>query len=158
MKVSLIVAVGKNREIGLQNKIPWKCSEDLKFFKKTTWGHHLLMGRKTFESLGRPLPGRKSIILTKNRDYQKEGILVAHDFAEAIGVAKKAGEDELMVCGGASIYQASLPYADRIYLSTIDYQGEADTFFPEIDLGKWNQVYRRDHDGTLPWSIQILEK
>lgn len=158
MKISMIVAMGKNREIGINNEIPWHLPEDLKFFKKTTLGHHIVMGRKTFESIGKPLPGRKTIILTKNPNYSVDGCISASSIDEAIEVAKKAGEEELMICGGANIYQQALNKTNRIYLTTVDYNGEADSFFPELNQNEWQEICKKDHEGPMAWSVQVLEK
>lgn len=150
--------MGKNREIGINNQIPWHLPEDLKFFKKITLGHHIVMGRKTFESIGKPLPGRKTIILTRNPDYRVDGCISAASIDEAIKLAKKAGEDELMVCGGANVYGQALDKADRLYLTTVDYDGEADSYFPELNLSEWQQICKKDHEGSMAWSVEVLEK
>jgi len=158
LKISMIVAMGKNREIGINNEIPWHLPEDLKFFKKTTLGHHIVMGRKTFESIGKPLPGRKTIILTKNPEYLVEGCISANSIEKAIEIAENAGEDELMICGGANIYQQVLDKADRLYLTTVDYTGEADAYFPDLNLSQWHAICKKNYKDPMPWSIQVLEK
>jgi len=158
VKISMIVAMGKNRQIGIENEIPWHLPEDLKFFKKTTLGHHIVMGRKTFESIGKPLPGRTTIILTKNPDYQVKDCITASSIEEAIELAKGAGEDELIICGGANVYSQALPRADRLYLTTVDYSGKADAFFPELKSGDWHQVCKEEHEGPMSWAIEVLER
>lgn len=132
--ISLIVAYDKNRVIGYNNSMPWYLPEDLKYFKETTMGKPMIMGRKTFESIGRVLPGRRSIVVTRNSDYSHEGIEVANSLEEAI---KMAGDvEEIMVLGGAQIFKASLPIADRLYITLIDEEFEGDTYFPEVG-GEW---------------------
>lgn len=137
MIISLIVAMDKRRGIGIKGRLPWRLSADLKRFRELTMGHHLIVGRKTFESIGKALPGRTMIIVTRDRDYRFEGCLAAHSLAEAIELAQAHGEVEAFIGGGAEIYAQSLPIADRIYLTTVDAEIEADVFFPEWDQRKW---------------------
>lgn len=137
MIISMTVAVGVNGQIGLNNNLPWHNSEDLKLFKKRTTGHHVLMGRKTFESLPKPLPNRTHLVISRNPEYQKEGAITFPSVEEAIAFAKAKEEEELFIIGGASIYEATFHLADRIFLSRIDYDGEADRYFPEIDHKMW---------------------
>ena len=115
--ISVVVAIGNNGEIGNKGQLLWHLPADLKKFKQTTMGHHMIMGRKTFESIGKPLPGRTTIIVTRNKDYAVNGCLVTSSVEEAIGVAKQAGEQEVMIVGGGEIYKQSLPLAQRIYLT-----------------------------------------
>ena len=138
MKLSLIVAVSDNRVIGKDNRMPWHLSADLKRFKAITWGKPILMGRKTYESIGRPLPGRKNIVLTSDPNYQANGCAVAHSKAEAIELAGDV--DELMVIGGTSLYESFLPEANRLYLTLIERDYEGDAFFPEFSLEDWRIV------------------
>lgn len=128
MMLSIIVAMTKERVIGYQNKIPWHLSEDLKHFKKITMGHPIIMGRKTFESIGQPLPGRENIVITRNKNYNVAGITIVHDLVEAY----KTGE--CFVIGGAEIYKAALPQAGKLYLTLIHDKIKGDTFFPPVDL------------------------
>ena len=161
MKISIISAVGNNREIGLNNDLLWKISEDLQNFKKITMGHHLVMGRKTYQSLGKELKGRKLIILSSDPYLEVGDHYIAHSVEEAIYLAEKNGEDELMVCGGAKVYKDFLPKSDTMYLSRIEWSGEADTFFPVYVEDEWN-LQREDFypaAGDTPgWSFQVLKR
>jgi len=135
--ISLIVAHDKNRVIGYKNQMPWHLPGDLKYFKETTMGKPLIMGRKTFESIGRPLPGRRNIVITRNKDYHHEGIEVASSFEEALKLAGDA--EEIMVIGGGQIFKMALPMADRLYITHIDHAFEGDTYFPEYEE-EWKAV------------------
>jgi dihydrofolate reductase len=135
--VSLIVAMDRNRGIGVDNKLPWRLSADLKRFRELTMGHHIILGRKTFESIGKPLPGRQTIVVTRNNKYLVEGCFVVHSVEEAISLARSRGESEVFVCGGAEIYGQTLHLADRLYLTLVDAEVDADTFFPEWDENGW---------------------
>lgn len=135
--ISLIVAMDKNRLIGDGKKIPWHLPADFAYFKETTTGHLIIMGRATFESIGRPLPNRKNIVLTRG-DFSHEGVEVAHSFDEARALAKDS--DEVFVIGGAQVYTQALPTADRLYITFIEGVFTGDTFFPEIDWSLWRQV------------------
>jgi len=145
MLISLIVAASENNVIGRDNDLPWKLPDDMKFFVKTTKGHHILMGRKNLESFGRLLPNRTNILLTRDRSYQFEGAEIFYDLEEAIEFAKANGEDELMVIGGGEIYKQCLPFTDRIYLTRIHTQIEGDTFFPELDPNDWKSTSELYH-------------
>ena len=140
MKLSIIAALGRNRAIGYQNQLPWRLPTDLQRFKQLTLGHHILMGRKTFESIGRPLPGRTSIIITRQLDYKAEGGLTAHSLDEAIALAKSRGEQEAFIIGGADIYAQAIPRADRMYLTFVEAEPEADAFFPTFDETGWETI------------------
>lgn len=129
--ISIIVAMGKNRVIGKNGKLPWHIPEDLKHFKKVTFGHAVIMGRKTFESIGRPLPGRRNIIVTRNASFRPAGVTVAHSVDEALSVA---GAENAFIIGGAELYQQSLDRADRLYLTLVEGEFDGDTFFPSFDL------------------------
>jgi dihydrofolate reductase len=144
--VSIIVAIDERRAIGLRGAIPWRLPADLKKFKDLTWGHHILMGRKTFESIGKPLPGRHTVIITRDRSYRAEGCLVAHSLKEALSIARERGETEAFVCGGAEVYKEALALADRIYLTEVRARVEADTFFPEWERDDWVAVESTAHD------------
>jgi len=150
--------MASNRVIGLDNKMPWHLSADLKKFKSITMGSPILMGRKTYESIGRPLPGRTNMIISRNLDYQQDGCLVFNDLKTAF---KKAAEntDEIFIIGGSDLYQAILPMADTIYLTLINRDFEGDTFFPEIDLNEWSEVTREDikDDPDTPFSYSFLK-
>ncbi|EKD41996.1 MAG: hypothetical protein ACD_73C00399G0001 [uncultured bacterium] len=128
MTLSLIVAMSRNNIIGLDNALPWRLPEDLKHFKKTTMGHTIVMGRKTFDSIKKPLPGRKNIVLTRDLDFKAEGVEVIHDFKAWIKLQPE--EDEIFVVGGAAVYELTWPYIKQIYLTLIDRDYKGDTFFP----------------------------
>ena len=137
MIISLIVAMDENRGIGLKGGLPWHLSTDLKRFKSLTMGHHVLMGRKTYESIGRPLPGRQMLVVTRNPDYRAEGCQVIRSIEEGLDVARYQGESELFIIGGREIFEQALPYAMRIYLTQVLAVVDVDTFFPEINLDDW---------------------
>ncbi len=137
-RVSLIVAMAKNRVIGANGAIPWHLPEELKRFKRLTLGHHIIMGRKTWESIGRPLPGRSSVIVSRQRGYSVPGAKIAHSLDEA--VAACGNDSEIFVIGGAELYAQALPRAGRLYLTTIDAEVAGDTLMPEFDLAGWREV------------------
>ncbi|QOY38014.1 type 3 dihydrofolate reductase [Anaerobacillus isosaccharinicus] len=139
--ISLIVATGENRVIGLNNKMPWHLPADLAYFKNTTSGHAVVMGRKTFESIGRPLPNRTNIILTRDENFQAEGCQVIHSVEEALQLGKV---QDLFIIGGAEIYHQFLAQADRVYLTYIEENFEGDTFFPEL-TDEWKLVSTEKH-------------
>jgi dihydrofolate reductase len=145
---SIIVAMSENRAIGLEGDLPWHLSPDLKRFKKLTMGHHLIMGRRTFESLRVPLPGRHIIVLTRRPGYQAEAGQVAASLEKALELAAAAGEEEVFIGGGAEVYARALPLADRIYLTLLHARIAGDTFFPEIDLGAWLETGREYYPPT----------
>jgi dihydrofolate reductase len=159
MIISLIVAHGPKREIGFNNKLLWHLSDDLKNFKKITSGRAIVMGRKTFESIGKPLPNRKNIVLTRDMNFKPEGIDVIHDPLMAFELALELNDsdenNELIICGGEEIYKIYLPFAQRIYRTLVDFNGEADAFFPEINDNEWRILNEEKHDG---FSFQVLEK
>ncbi len=140
MLISIIAAMGRNRAIGYKNTLPWRLPTDLQRFKQLTLGHHMIMGRKTFESIGRPLPGRTSIIITRQKDFQVEGCLIAHSLDAAIELARASGEPEAFIIGGAEIYAQALSKADRMYLTLVEAAPEADAFFPAFDEILWTRV------------------
>jgi dihydrofolate reductase len=159
MKISLIVAMGENRVIGVDNRMPWHLSADLKRFKQITMGKPLVMGRRTHESIGRPLPGRKNIVLTSDRDYTAPGCVVVHNLADALS---EADADEVMVIGGSSLYEELLAKADRLYLTLIHREFAGDTFFPEFEWKEWSEIERLDvtddPDSGLSYSFLVLER
>lgn len=158
MTISIIVGIGKNREIGFENQLLWRLSDDLKNFKKITMGHCIIMGRKTYESIGRPLPGRTNIVITRQKDFLREGIEVVHSLDEAIELSKKKNDEEAMVIGGEAIYKLALPLATKIYLSKISFEGEADAFFPPYNPEHWDvlQSLSYEANGENP-SWEFLE-
>ncbi|MGA7951748.1 MAG: dihydrofolate reductase [Thiobacillaceae bacterium] len=139
-RISLIAALAKNRVIGIENRLPWKLSDDLKHFKALTLGHHILMGRKTYESIGRPLPGRTTVIITRAVLSAPDGCLVAHSIQDAIAAC--AGDEEIFFVGGADLYRQALPLADRLYLTEIQAGVEGDAWFPQFDRAQWSEVSR----------------
>jgi dihydrofolate reductase len=143
--VSLIVAMDRNRGIGVDNKLPWRLSADLKRFRELTMGHHIIVGRKTFESIGKPLPGRETIVVTRDKNYRVEGCHIVHSVEEAISLARSRGESEVFVCGGAEIYAQSLQMADRLYLTLVDAEVTADAFFPEWNENEWLEQESAPH-------------
>lgn len=145
MIVSIIVAAAENLAIGKDNKLIWHLPSDLKFFKNTTMGHHMIMGRKTFESIGKPLPGRTSIIVTRNKNYTAEGCIVVNSLKEAIEKAKADHETEAFVIGGAELINDALEFADKIYLTEVKETFEADVFLKPIDRTKWKEASREDY-------------
>ena len=160
MKISLILAMGRNRAIGRDNQLPWHLPADLAHFKATTMGKPILMGRKTWESIGKALPGRLNIVLTRQAAYDADGATVVNSINDAISSCGLA--DELMVIGGAGVYLAFLPRAQKIYLTLIDEDFDGDTFFPELDEQEWHEEAREDHraDDKNPhdYSFRVLRK
>lgn len=134
--ISIVVAMDINRVIGKNNQLPWHLPADLAFFKKTTMGKPIVMGRKTHESIGKPLPGRQNIILTRNKNYEAEGCTVIHSVDEIFSLEKNE-QDEICVIGGAEIFKEVLPCADRLYITTIEHEFEGDTYFPPINESDW---------------------
>lgn len=144
MKLCLIVAVSRNGVIGRDNQLPWHLPEDLKFFKSVTMGKPILMGRKTFESIGRPLPGRTNIVISRDPQWHSAGVEVAQSLEAALQLGREAchaaGAEEIMVIGGEQIYRMALPLADRLYLTQVDAEIEGDAYFPVVDFDDWQQV------------------
>ncbi len=142
--ISLIAAIGKNNELGKNNTLLWHMPADMKFFRDTTRGHTVIMGRKTFESLKGPLPNRKNIVITRDKSYISHGVNVVHSLQEAL---KESGvKDEVFIIGGAEIYKQAMDYADRLYITHIDAEDKkADTFFPEIIPLVWNETSHQEH-------------
>ena len=160
MKISMIAAMGKNRVIGFNNEMPWHLPADLQWFKKTTLGCPIIMGRKTYDSIGRPLPGRLNIILSRNKNLFIEGCLVAQSLGDALKLAQKEknDQDEIFITGGAHLYNRFIADADRLYLTLIDEEFEGDTFFPDYTQYSWNEVSRIEHlpDEKNPHSYTFL--
>jgi dihydrofolate reductase len=144
--ISFIVAAGENNVIGKDNQLPWHLPSDMKYFKNQTWGMTVIMGRKSLESLGKPLQGRKNIVVTRNKDWNVEGAEVAHSIDDAIELAKQTGVKEIFILGGAEIFKTSMPIADRIYLTRIHHKFEGDAYFPEVSPNEWNLVKSHFHD------------
>lgn len=135
--ISFIVAMDENRVIGKNNQLPWHLPEDLKYFKKVTMGHPIIMGRKTFESIGRPLPGRENIIVTRQTSYKQEGCTVLNSIEELLGYCAQNESEEYFVIGGAEIFKEILSAADRLYITFIHKEFEGDTFFPSLNMDEW---------------------
>jgi dihydrofolate reductase len=157
MKISLIVAMASNRAIGLNNQMPWHLSADLKKFKQITLGSPILMGRKTYESIGRPLPGRTNIIISRNPSYQQNGCLVFDNVEKALTSCQKY--DEIFIIGGATFYDLMLAKADSLYLTQIHKTFDADTFFPDINFQEWKEVAREDitDDQSVNFSYSFIK-
>jgi dihydrofolate reductase len=145
MSITLIVALDANRGIGINNTLPWHLPEDLAHFKRTTLNHPILMGRKTFDSIGRALPKRRNIVITRNPDWQHEGVETALSLAAAIALV---GDAELFIIGGAQIFTEALPYADKLIVTEIDKIFNCDTFFPPIAQKQWQEVAREEYYST----------
>ena len=144
-RISVIAALAKNRVIGIENRLPWRLPEDLAHFKALTLGHPILMGRKTFESLGRPLPGRTNIVITRNANYKPDGCLVADSIPAALALC--ADVEEIFFIGGAELYTQAIPLADRLYLTEVDIEAEGDAWFPDTDRSAFREVSRETHTG-----------
>src|SRR5688572_8587350 len=142
-RISLLVAMAKNRVIGANGGIPWHLPSELKLFKSLTMGHHMVMGRKTYESINRLLPGRTTVIVTRRRDYTVPGAIVAHSVKQALDACK--ADDECFVIGGAELFRKTLPIADRIYLTVVDAEPGGDTFMPEFDTASWTKTLAETH-------------
>jgi len=157
MKISLIVAMASNRAIGLNGQMPWHLSADLQRFKQITMGSPIMMGRKTFDAIGRPLPGRENLIISRNGDYEQSGCRVFTSIESGLDYA--SGCDELFVIGGATLYEALLPTADYLYLTLINRSFEGDTYFPEIDYKGWRELSREDieDDASVNFTYSFLK-
>ncbi len=161
VEVALIVAMAENCVIGRDNQLPWYLPEDLKYFKKVTMGKPIVMGRKTFESIGKPLPGRTNIVVTRNADFQPEGVRVVSTVEQAIALGKSIaivnGVREIMVIGGAEIYEACLPVVDRLYLTHVHAEVEGDAYFPVVDWADWSlQISERfEAEGGNPYDYSF---
>ena len=157
MKISLIVAMASNRAIGLNKQMPWHLSADLKRFKQITMGSPILMGRKTFEAIGKPLPGRSNIVISRDPAYRQPDCLVFGDIDSALQHC--AGSAEVFVIGGATLYQALLPRADYLYLTEINKDFAGDTFFPEIDSQCWRETEREfvDNDQSVDFTYSFVK-
>ncbi len=162
MTVSLIVAMATNRVIGRDGGLPWHISEDLKYFKKVTMGKPMIMGRKTWDSIGRPLPGRASIVVSRDPVFEADGATTVNTFSKALSVAETmadaTGAGEVIVMGGAAVYERALPHAGRIYLTEVHREYDGDVFFPEFNEGAWQETSRDDHDGDPGFSWVVLER
>jgi dihydrofolate reductase len=146
MLLSAITAIARNNVIGKNNALPWHLPADMRFFKNTTMGHPVIMGRKTYESFGKALHGRTNIVITRQKDYVLSDAIVVHLLTEAIEKAKESASDEAFILGGAQIYQQSMPLLNRIYLTRIYADFDGDTFFPEINPDEWQLIKEEYHE------------
>lgn len=156
--ISFILAMDENRVIGSGNKLPWHLPEDLKFFKRVTMGHPIVMGRKTYESIGRPLPGRKNIIITRNKDYTCDPCTIFHSVEEFLSYSKNDTDEEYFVIGGAEIFRSFIPVVDRLYITQIHHVFEGDTFFPNLNMKDWQLVSQEQgvKDEKNPFDYEFL--
>jgi dihydrofolate reductase len=144
--IAILAAVAANGVIGRDGGLPWHLPEDLRLFKQRTYGHALVMGRRTYESIGRPLPGRTTVVVTRRPDWSADGVLVAHDIAAALALAGSAA-DEVYVVGGAEVFADTLPIADVLLVTWVDGEFEGDTWFPPVDWSQWREIERTGGDG-----------
>jgi len=165
-ELSIVVAVAENGVIGRDNALPWRLPEDLKYFKKITMGHPVIMGRKTFDSIGSPLPGRANIVVTRQPDWRVEGVLVAHNLESAIDMAKMDAEvnnvSQVMLIGGADLYTQGLIRCARLYLTEVHASVEGNAYFPKFDRDEWKEISRlsfaADDVNPYPYSFVVLER
>lgn len=162
MIVSAIVATAKNGVIGKDNDIPWYLPADLKYFKRTTLNHHILMGRKSYQSIGKPLPKRTNVIITRDPFFISSNCLVARSIEEALEMAQNNGETEAFIIGGGQIYAQSVQYWDRLYLTKVDLEVEGTVFFPELDFSEWKLVssesHQADEKDELDYTFLVYER
>lgn len=162
MIVSAIVATAKNNVIGINNDIPWYLPADLKYFKKKTLDHHIIMGRKSYESIGRPLPKRTNVIVTRDPFFMASNCLVVHSVEEGLQLALDNNEDEAFIIGGGEIYKLAMPFVDRLYLTEVDLEVEGAVFFPEVDFSEWNLISEEAHEpdekNELNYVFKIFER
>ena len=162
MTVSAIVATAHNNVIGKNNDIPWYLPADLKYFKKTTLHHHIIMGRKSFQSIGRPLPKRTNIVISRNPFFIASNCIKASSVEEALSIAHDNGEDEAFIIGGGQIYELSQAYWDRIYLTTVHAQVEGDIYFPSLKEENWKliseQAHKADEKNEYDYTFKVLER
>ena len=162
MQVSTIVATAQNRVIGRDNQIPWYLPADLAWFKKQTLGHHIIMGRNCFESIGRPLPKRTNVVISRDPFFVATGVVVARSVEEALEIALENGETEAFIIGGGQIYAQTEPFWDKIFWTEVELEVEGDVFFPEIKANEWREVFSEKHlpDAKNEWAFtfKILEK
>jgi len=162
MKISLVVAAADNNGIGKDGQMPWHLPNDMKHFRNITWGMPVVMGRKTFESLGKPLKGRKNIVISRQPSWKAEGTVVVKSIEDALFVAQETDANEVMVIGGGEIYRNLFDRASRIYLTRVEAAPEADTFFPSLDTGQWELVSQKNHEAdeknAYNYSFQVWER
>ncbi|OIQ97003.1 dihydrofolate reductase [mine drainage metagenome] len=151
--LSLIVAMAHNQTIGINNTLPWRCPEDLKHFKALTMGHHMIMGRKTFDSIGKPLPGRTTVVVTRNANLQIEGCQIAHSLTAAIAAC--AGDEEIFIVGGAELYRQAITLVDTLYITEVQQEVVGDAHFPEFDKGAWRETSRVVNSQMTPQPLDF---
>jgi dihydrofolate reductase len=160
--LSMLVAMDERRGIGKQGRLPWRLSTDLQRFRRLTMGHHIVVGRKTFESIGKPLAGRRMIIVTRDPDYKVAGCFTVHSIPDALELARDQGETELFICGGAEVYARTLALAERLYLTEVHADCNADTFFPEFSRDDWIEQsiepHTADEKNEYPFTFLVLVK
>lgn len=160
--ISLLVAADENNVIGLNNQLPWHLPADLKYFKNQTWGLPVVMGRKTFESIGKPLAGRTNIVITRNAAWAFENVAVAHTLQEALTIGQQAGANEIFVIGGAEVFKSALPIARRIYLTRIHHHFDGDVYFPEFSKTDWQLVthhtHQPDEKNKYAYTFEVWER
>ncbi|MFZ9034640.1 MAG: dihydrofolate reductase [Francisellaceae bacterium] len=160
--LSIIVAYDQSRGIGLKKALPWKLADDLKNFKKITEAHYIVMGRKTFDSIGCPLPNRKNVILTRDKDYQQESCIIAHDVDDILHLEKNRPTQEIFIIGGAEIYTLFLPFVQRLYITHVNTQSQADAFFPSWDQANWQRIghrhYQKDENNEHDFDFEVFER
>lgn len=164
VKLAIVVAKAENGVIGKDNALPWHLPEDLKYFKRVTMGRPIVMGRLTFESIGRPLPGRANIVITRQADWQANGVQVAHSLEQAVALAEKSERPDewVMVIGGANLYKQALPNCDRLYLTQVHAEVDGDAFFPSLVDSEWEETdhesYQRDEKNPYDYSFLTLDR
>ena len=158
MRISLIAAMAKNRVIGQQGEIPWKIPGEQKLFKKITLGHAVIMGRKTYESIGSVLPDRINIIITRNKDYSATGAVIYHSLEEALHALELDGQEEIFIIGGNQIFNQSMDRVDRIYLTLIHRDFEGDAIMPDIPVDKFTKSFEEYHTGEIPFTFYIYDR
>ncbi len=162
MSLSIIVAMSENRVIGANNQLPWHLPEDLKYFKRITMGHPIIMGRKTFESIGRPLPGRSNIVVTRQRDWSAPGVIVASDIEGALRQAalevQNEADQEVFVIGGGELFRQTLDKVSRLYLTQVHARVDGDAYFPDFQREQWREIERMDYDSDQnnPYAYSFL--
>jgi len=160
MRLSAIVAMAANRVIGANNQLPWRLPADLARFKRLTMGHTLVMGRKTYESIGRPLPGRTIIVLTRRWNYSPQGVKIAHSVSEALALARR--DEEVFIAGGADLYTQTQDQWDRLYLTLIERMFPGDSYFPPVNFSEWQCLQQEHHPATgpdtLPYTFLTYER
>ena len=162
MLISTIVATAQNNVIGKDNQIPWYLPADLQYFKKITINHHIIMGRNCFESIGRPLPKRTNVVVTRNPFFIATGCVVTHSIEEALRLAEKNGEEEVFIIGGGEVYQQSVEFWDRIYWTEVALNTEGDVFFPKIEMKNWKltseEKHAKDDKNEMDFVFKIYDK